>query len=371
MIHLKEIEESDIELIRRWPAYQGDMDQLDYALRQGGWIDELGSRKGAAIYGALEGDELIGFSILAPTGELEAEFRIALRADRTGQGLGEEISYLTLRRGFEGMGLSRIHLIVRKNNGRGRALYRRLRFADTGECQKDIRGKSVDFLMMDINAEAFARYRKETGASRKPRRALVVIDVQNDYSEGKLPIAFPPVEGSLANIGAAMDNAKKAGIPIVAIQNLAPEGAAFLATGSHGAELHETVASRGWDHYIRKNLPSAFVGTDLEKWLRADDIDTITVIGYMTHNCVLSTVIYAMHLGFAVELLSDAAGSVAYANRTGRAGAEEIHRVATVVMQSRFAAVMTTAEWKEILASGQPPERDTIIGSYKRALEPA
>jgi len=132
-----------------------------------------------------------------------------------------------------------------------------------------------------------------------------------------------------------------------------------------------TVTTRGWSHHVPKNLPSAFVGTDLEKCLRANDIDTITVLGYMTHNCLLSTVVYAMHLGFGVELLSDAAGSVAYANRAGRSDAEEIHRVVTVVLQSRFAAVMTTDEWKEILASGQAPERDTIIGSYRRALEPA
>lgn len=225
--------------------------------------------------------------------------------------------------------------------------------------------------MMGIDTEGFARNRNETGAARKPRRALVVIDVQNDYEGGRLPIAFPPVEESLANIGSAMDGAKEAGIPIVAVQNLGPEDAAFLASGSPGAELHMTVTTRGWSHYVPKKLPSAFVATDLEKWLRANDIDTITVLGYMTHNCLLSTVVYAMHLGFGVELLSDAAGSVAYENRAGRSDAEEIHRVVTVVLQSRFAAVMTTAEWKGILASGQAPERDTIIGSYRRALEPA
>ena len=40
-----------------------------------------------------------------------------------------------------------------------------------------------------------------------PKRALIVIDVQNEYFDGALPISDPPVETSLANIGRAMDAA--------------------------------------------------------------------------------------------------------------------------------------------------------------------
>lgn len=65
----------------------------------------------------------------------------------------------------------------------------------------------------------------------------------------------------------------------------------------------------------------------------------------MTHNCILSTIVHALHLDFAVEFLSDAGGSVSYANSAGYASAEDIHRVLCVVLQSRFAAVLQTAEW--------------------------
>lgn len=51
--------------------------------------------------------------------------------------------------------------------------------------------------------------------SASPRRALLVIDVQNEYVSGNLPIEYPPVETSLSNIAAAMDAAKSAGIPVV------------------------------------------------------------------------------------------------------------------------------------------------------------
>ena len=200
-----------------------------------------------------------------------------------------------------------------------------------------------------------------------PHRALLVIDVQNDYVGGELPIEFPEVENSLRNIGAVMDAARATSIPVVVVQNILPPSAPFMAEGTTGVALHEVVTSRPHDHYVAKKLPSAFAETDLEAWLRQRDIDTVTVIGYMTHNCNLSTMLQAFHSGYAVEFISDAAGSVPYENRAGRATAEEIHRVMSVVLQSRFAAVMTTTEWIAMLQQNATPERDSIFRSNRRA----
>jgi len=139
-----------------------------------------------------------------------------------------------------------------------------------------------------------------------------------------------------------------------------------MAEGSAGGAIHEMVASRPHDHFVAKKMPSAFAGTDLEEWLRLNAIDTVTVIGYMTHNCNLSTILHAFHSGFAVEFISDASGSVPYENRAGSASAEEIHRVMSVVWQSKFAAVMSSAEWIAMLQQGSTPERDSIFLSNQR-----
>jgi len=98
------------------------------------------------------------------------------------------------------------------------------------------------------------------------------------------------------------------------------------------------------------------------------EIDTLTVVGYMTHNCDDTTIKHAFDRGFQVEFLSDASGSVPYANRAGFASAEEIHRVLSVVQQSRFAAVLSTDEWLDCVAQGKAAERDTIYASHQRAL---
>ncbi len=201
-----------------------------------------------------------------------------------------------------------------------------------------------------------------------PRRALVLIDVQNDYDGGALAISHPPFAESIGNIARAMDAAHANGVPIVAVRQMAPPTSPYFTTGTRGGELHDAVGSRPYDHFIEKKLPSAFAGTDLETYLRANGIDTITIAGYMTHNCDLSTIIHAVHMGFEVEFLSDATGSLAYVNSAGSASAEEIHRVMSVVFQSRFAAVCATRDWIAHMADGTRPKRDTIAASHQRAL---
>lgn len=157
MFRLRPLQDTDIDRVGKWPAYPGDMAQMDYALRENGWMEEFRSKADASVFAVEDGAELIAFTILAGTAPAEAEFRIALRADKTGQGLGESITLQTLRVGFEDQRLSLVHLIVRKNNHRGIRLYRRIGFSECGECRKEIQGAQVDFLMMEIGREEKTR----------------------------------------------------------------------------------------------------------------------------------------------------------------------------------------------------------------------
>ncbi len=202
----------------------------------------------------------------------------------------------------------------------------------------------------------------------RPKRALILIDVQNEYVTGKLLIEYPDVGLSLANISRAAQGAIEAGIPIVVVQQDAPPGSPIFAKGSHGWELHASVAGIPRAHHIGKALPSAFAGTDLRDWLRAHEIETLVIAGYMTQNCNDATARQAVHEGWSVEYLSDATGAVPYSNRAGHASAEEIHRLYCVVLQSRFAAVMSTDEWLHAIQHGTAPERSGVYASNRKAL---
>lgn len=199
------------------------------------------------------------------------------------------------------------------------------------------------------------------------RRALIVIDVQNEYVSGNLPIEHPPVQDSLHNIGLAMDAAIAADIPVVVVQHDAPEQSPIFAIGSDGWQLHASVAGRAASHHINKKQASVFAGTDLAQWLTARGVDTLTVVGYMTNNCDASTIFEASHRGLTVEFLADAGGSPSYANAAGRASAEEIHRVFSTVFHSNFAAVVSTEAWIVAVREGKALERDNVYLSAQRA----
>lgn len=203
--------------------------------------------------------------------------------------------------------------------------------------------------------------------SHSLRRALVVIDVQNEYFDGGgLPIEHPPISRTLPNVTRAMDAAAQAGVPVVVVRHHAQAGLPVFQAGTHTGDLHEAVASRQRDHLVTKAFPSVFTGTDFAEWLDKNRIDTLAVAGYMTHNCVASTIFEGMHRGFAMEYLHDASGALPYANAAGRASAEEIHRVFSVVFHSNFAAVVSTSDWVDAAQAHQPLQRDNPVLSNRR-----
>lgn len=176
------------------------------------------------------------------------------------------------------------------------------------------------------------------------KRALLVIDVQNEYFSGKLPITYP--EESLNNIVKAMDAATAKGISVIMIQHTDPsENAVAYKKGTAEWELHPQVAKRHFDHLVEKNLPGSFTGTDLESWLRQNSIDTVTISGYMTHICCDTTARQAFHLGYNVEFLSDATGTLSLDNEGGSAQDEELQRAILVAQAMFFSKVLSTSDW--------------------------
>ena len=175
------------------------------------------------------------------------------------------------------------------------------------------------------------------------KRALLVIDVQNEYFFGKLPVSYPL--GSLSNILAVMDAAAVNRIPVVVIRHAAKsEASPIFRKGSPEWELHPDVEKRHRDVLIEKRWPDSFTETRLGEWLESNNIDTLTVCGYMTQQCCDTTARRAFHLGYAVDFLADATGTLAFNTDAGSVTDEELHR-AILVTQSRFSKVMRTDEW--------------------------
>ncbi|MGB9979962.1 cysteine hydrolase family protein [Methanobacterium sp.] len=176
------------------------------------------------------------------------------------------------------------------------------------------------------------------------KRALLVIDVQNEYFTGKLPVTYP--EGSFENIIKVIDFANENNIPVLLIQHTNPgKDSATFKKGADEHKIHEEVLKRGYDKIIEKNLPGSFTGTELEPWIKENDIDTIVISGYMTQMCCDTTARQAMHFGLNVEFLSDATGTLDISNSAGEISAEELHNAILITQSMRFSEVMSTEEW--------------------------
>ncbi len=155
MINIRPITEKDIAEIEMWPIYEEGFGQMDYALRRGGWLDEFRGKNSARIYVAESEKQAVGFTLLNITTKKEAEFRIAIHPNRTGAGLGREVTLAILETGFRKLGMDRIYLIVRKNNYRAMKLYENIGFIKTGESIHAIQGQPVEFFDMEVTKEAF------------------------------------------------------------------------------------------------------------------------------------------------------------------------------------------------------------------------
>jgi nicotinamidase-related amidase len=184
------------------------------------------------------------------------------------------------------------------------------------------------------------------------KEALLVIDVQNEYFTGSMPVTHP--RGSLENILVAMDRAEAESVPVVVIQhtNNAP-GAVTFRKGTDNWELHKEIKRRHADVLVEKTLPGSFTGTVLGSWLKERNISKVTIAGYMTQMCCDTTARQAFHRGFAVNFLSDATGTLSVTNTAGTISDIDLHRAILVTQQMRFSRVLTTDEWTKKVTQKQ------------------
>ena len=170
-----------------------------------------------------------------------------------------------------------------------------------------------------------------------------------------------------------MDLAEEHDLPVVVVQHEYPEGAPVFAVGSDGWALHPDVEARldpSWRRATKQN-GSVFAGTDVAGWLSDHDVDTITIVGFMTNNCDLATSADAEALELSVEVLSDATGAINLSNEAGSVSARQVHETLMVLLHSNFAAVATTADWTEAVKSGEALPASNLVVSAAQGNESA
>lgn len=173
------------------------------------------------------------------------------------------------------------------------------------------------------------------------RTALVVIDFQNEYFTGRMPI--PDGRQALANAQKLIALADRVGMPVFQIQHVAPAGAAVFALDGATVAFAPGAAPRARDTVLRKTSVSVFASTDLDKRLKAQGIDTLLITGLMTHACVAGAARDAVPLGYRVVVASDATATRDIVRDDGsRVTSDALHRAALAEIEDTFGDVLST-----------------------------
>jgi nicotinamidase-related amidase len=185
------------------------------------------------------------------------------------------------------------------------------------------------------------------GATPTPARltnaALVVIDAQQEYVDGLLPL--PGVGPALKEIGRLLARARAASMPIIHIVHHGGSAGPF-APHTSGAEIASPANPAPGEPVLSKRLPNAFASTDLADRLHALKRPEIVLVGFMTHMCVEATARAAIDLGLKATVVANATATRDLPDPlTGDAvPAAEVQRNALAALADRFATIVPSAE---------------------------
>jgi nicotinamidase-related amidase len=125
-----------------------------------------------------------------------------------------------------------------------------------------------------------------------PQRALIVIDLQNDYfPDGKFPLWN--TEAVLAQVESAIARARAQGVPVILVQHIAdaPTGGAVFRRNERCRTAPRILAAAPDAVVVTKAQADGFLNTTLEEKLAELGVEELLICGMMTQNCVTHTAI--------------------------------------------------------------------------------
>lgn len=162
-------------------------------------------------------------------------------------------------------------------------------------------------------------------------RALIIVDVQNDFCEGgslAVPGGTEVAEGissALAaggwdHIVATKDYHVDPGAHFSAHPDYVDSWPTHCVVGTAGADFHPALATEKIEAVFHKGAHAAAysgfegsttAGEGLTAWLRSRDVTEVEVVGIATDHCVRATALDAAAAGFATTVLLDLTAGVA------------------------------------------------------------
>jgi nicotinamidase-related amidase len=179
--------------------------------------------------------------------------------------------------------------------------------------------------------------------SRSDRPALLLVDIQK---------GFENIEywgGQRNNLNAEKNAAellkiwRQNNLPVFHIQHCSTNLKSPLHETNAGNEFKEITTPIGLEPIIKKNVNSAFIGTDLKEQLDREKILKLVIVGLTTDHCISTTTRMAGNFGYDTFLVSDATATFNKKGINGQSfSADLIHETALASLSDEFATIVTT-----------------------------
>ena len=171
--------------------------------------------------------------------------------------------------------------------------------------------------------------------------ALIIIDMQKGF--------FKNILGKRNNLQAEnnilriLENFRKENKEIIHIQHLSTDEKGILFSNEDRKFLKgfEPLSD---EIVFQKHVNSAFIGTNLENYLRNKSIDKLIIVGMTLPHCVSTTVRMAANLGFKVILIEDATITFEIADYFSDKllSVDEIHKYHISALNEEFCDTLST-----------------------------
>jgi len=177
------------------------------------------------------------------------------------------------------------------------------------------------------------------------KKALIIIDIQNDYfEEGANPL-IGSFEASI-NAKTLLKDFREKSLPVIHIRHFSTRaGSTFFIPNTKGVEIHENVMPVSGEKVITKNFPNSFRETDLLDYLKSSNITDLVICGMMTHMCVDATTRAAKDFGFTCVVIGDACATKDLEIQGKTIVASEVQKSFLAALNYFYSTVKNTQEY--------------------------
>lgn len=192
------------------------------------------------------------------------------------------------------------------------------------------------------------------------RQAILVIDMLNDFANPEGPLYCEGAERITENLQGLLKWVRdrraegKDDVEIIHVQEAHRKDDAdfrvrpvHAVKGTWGSDFIKELYPEGDEYIIPKRRHSAFAHTDLDLYLREENIDTVVVTGVWTNVCVRSTATDALAKAYKVVALEDGIDSKT----------QEMHEYGMNDL-SIFTKVMSIEEYQNAIDAGIDPSEE-------------